>query len=657
MYTRFLLALMLVYTGLAATAQDHGFEYGKTTYRELDMKRYEKDTTAEAVVLQEFGEAYMDNGNDYNLLLEYHVRIKILKKSGIRLANIEIPLRHNDSRKETVRKIRASAYNYENGSMKETRFDPKNIFKQDLNQYWDATKFAIPNVQQGTVIEYSYILESPFLFNFRDWEFQSDIPKIYSEYWASIPGNYKFNITLRGFLKLDMEEGEVVKDCFAPGGGRADCARYKWAMKDVPAFREEEYMTAKINFLSCINFELSEVQYFDGRKDKFTKEWKDVEEEMRHDDDFGGQLKSGRHVLDELTAAAVLIEKDPLARARQVYDHIKRRYSWNDTYGCVAEFGIRKAYEKKTGNIGDINLSLIAALRYAKVDVEPLILSTRNHGLPTDIHPVMSDFNYVVAKVNIEGKSYLLDATIPYLPFGMLPDRCLNGKGRVMAEKESYWYELKPSDKSKKIQVVDVTLLPDGTLKGTLQTTYTGYAALYKRMEMAEFTNQEEYLKDFGTDYPGVEVVKYEAVGKEEIEKPLIEKMELTFQVFDQSNAKGFLFSPFIAWKRRENPFKSVERLYPVDFGVAIERTLVFTMNFPESYELVDPPAKVGLALPNDGGRFLFDIQQNVNRLSLHNSMQLKKAVYSSEEYHYLKELYSRVVAIEQTDLVFRKKG
>jgi hypothetical protein len=150
MYTRFLLALMLVYTGLAATAQDHGFEYGKTTYRELDMKRYEKDTTAEAVVLQEFGEAYMDNGNDYNLLLEYHVRIKILKKSGIRLANIEIPLRHNDSRKETVRKIRASAYNYENGSMKETRFDPKNIFKQDLNQYWDATKFASPTYRRFT---------------------------------------------------------------------------------------------------------------------------------------------------------------------------------------------------------------------------------------------------------------------------------------------------------------------------------------------------------------------------------------------------------------------------------------------------------------------------------------------------------------------------
>jgi transglutaminase-like putative cysteine protease len=658
MYTRFLLALMLVYTGTATIAQDHGFDYGQATYRELDMKQYDKDTTAEAVILQEFGEAYIDNSNDHNLLLEYHVRIKILKKSGVRYANIEIPRYHQESRSETVRKIRASSYNYENGSMKETRFDGKNIFVENVGRYWDVSKFAIPNVRQGSVIEFSYILESPFIFNFRDWEFQSDIPKIYSEYWATIPGNYIFNITLRGFLKLDLENSEVVKDCFAPGGGyRADCARYKWAMKDIPAFREEEYMTAKSNFLSTINFELSEIQHFDGRKDKFTKEWKDVEDELRHHDDFGSQLKNGRHVFDDGAAVTILAVSDPLARARQVYDYIKSRYTWNESYGYHSESGIRKAFEKRKGNIGDINLSLIAALRYAKIDVEPLILSTRSHGLPTDIHPVMSDFNYVVAKVEINGKTYLLDATIPYLPFGMLPERCLNGRGRVMRERESYWYDLKPADKSKEVQVVDMRLSPEGKLTGSLQTTYTGYAALYKRLEVGEFTNEQEYLKDFAGKYPDVEVVKYTVEGADEFDKPLIEKMELSVQVFDQPGARGFLFSPFVARKRRENPFKSIERLYPVDFGVPIERTLVFSMAYPENYELIEPPKKVGLALPNDGGRFLFDIQQTGNRLSLHNSLQLKRAVYSSEEYHYLKELYNQVVAIEQTDLVFRKKG
>ena len=65
---RLLLLLLLSGTTLFSVAQDHGFPYGQTTYRELDMKVYEKDTAAVAVVLNEFGEAYIDNSNDNNLL-------------------------------------------------------------------------------------------------------------------------------------------------------------------------------------------------------------------------------------------------------------------------------------------------------------------------------------------------------------------------------------------------------------------------------------------------------------------------------------------------------------------------------------------------------------------------------------------------------------
>ena len=115
--------------------------------------------------------------------------------------------------------------------------------------------------------------ESPFIFNFKSWEFQSDIPKMKSEYWAKIPGNYIYNITLTGFLQAyHAILRNLLKIALRPGGGnKADCALYKFGMKDIPAFVEEDYMTAKSNFLSAINFELSEVQYFNGGKEKLTK--------------------------------------------------------------------------------------------------------------------------------------------------------------------------------------------------------------------------------------------------------------------------------------------------------------------------------------------------------------------------------------------------
>ena len=61
-------------------AQGHSFPYGQATYRELDMKVYEPDTSAVALMLDEFGEAYFDNDNDHNLLFEYHAQDQNSKK-------------------------------------------------------------------------------------------------------------------------------------------------------------------------------------------------------------------------------------------------------------------------------------------------------------------------------------------------------------------------------------------------------------------------------------------------------------------------------------------------------------------------------------------------------------------------------------------------
>ena len=654
---RILLLLLFSGSTLFSVAQDHGFPYGQTTYRELDMKVYEKDTAAVAVVLNEFGEAYIDNSNDNNLLFEYHAKIKILKKGGLSYADFEIPLHKRESRAERVRSVRASSFSYENGSMKETKLESKNLFTENISKYWDASKFAVPNVRVGSVVEVHYIIESPFIFNFHNWEFQSDIPKVMSEYWASVPANYKFNISLKGYLQLTKNESEVIRDCYTPGGGyQADCARFKWGMKDIPAFKDEAYMTARSNLLSMINFELAEVQYFDGRKDKITREWADVEDELRKDEKFGVQIKRGKDIIDEHVELLVAGETDPVAKAKKIYDFIKAWYRWNDVYGTYSEFGIKRAFDKKTGNVGDINLSLIAALKYAGLNTEPVILSTRKNGWVTELHPVLSDFNYVVAKLNINNKSYLLDATDDFLPFGMLPERCLNGKGRVLGEKESYWHELNPSEKSRKITLINLKLEPDGVFKGTLQSTYNGYAALDKRKEIHAAGSDKEFVHELGKKMNNLDIRNFKIENTEELARPLVVKLDIEMTQTENMNASGFLFNPFIIGRWEQNPFRAAERLYPVDFGVPLEETLILNFEFPDNFAPVDLPQKVGLALPNAGGRYLFDLQQQGSRLSINNSLQISRTLFTSEEYHFLKELFNRVIAVQQTDLIFKKK-
>src|SRR5688500_10576118 len=266
MFMRHLFTITLVFSLYSlCISQDEGFKFGQVTYRELDIKLYDKDTAAVAVVLDEFGKAYMDHYNDHNIVLDYYVKIKILKGGGVSYGDYQIPLHKSEKNTEKIIEVKASSFNMENGSMKEMKLNLKNVFTENLSKYYDLKKFAVPNIRVGSVIEIYYRLESPFISNFRTWEFQAEIPKVKSEFWSIIPAYYLYNISLKGFQKFSKQESSVIKDCITIGSSKAGCSKLEFAMVDIPAFIEEDYMTAKSNFLSSINFELAQITNSDRK--------------------------------------------------------------------------------------------------------------------------------------------------------------------------------------------------------------------------------------------------------------------------------------------------------------------------------------------------------------------------------------------------------
>lgn len=648
-------AILFLSASHAGLAQDIGFPFGDITYRELEMKNYEHDSLAPAVVLREFGEAFISNDAPHNLVLRYHVVIKVFNKNGLEKANVSIPLWKQDGREELVRNIVAASYNVEEGTMRQVRVNPRSIFTENAGKRVDLKKFAIPNVREGTIIEYQYELESPFRYNFRQWVFQWDIPKIRSDYWALIPGNYVYNISLRGFYPLTVSMNYLVRNCFSPGGRSADCVQHKWAMEHIPAFVEEEYMTAKSNFISSINFELSEIRYFDGRVDKVTKAWRDAELELKKHADFGPQLRRGKDVLGKSTEPAAI--SDHLSRAKAIYTMVQNALQWNESYGMFAENGVKKAWGLKRGNVGDINLSLVAALREAGLDANPVILSTRNNGLPVDLYPVLSDFNYVVAQLTIGDKTYLLDATDKFLPFGLLPERCLNGKGRLIRDKGSEWVELIPGDKSRQVSVANLKLDDQGVMRGTIQTTYTGYDAASVRRQIASFHTEADYIADLDAHLPSATITGYELLDPAVIDVPLVRTLHVEIHAFDGLETENLLLNPNILKRWETNPFKSSQRMYPVDFGMPIDLTTIINIEMPEGFQLVGHPENAALALPNGGGRYYFEFRFDDNKLTASNALILNKNIYSSQEYRFLKALFATMLQKQNEDLVFKRKG
>lgn len=638
-------------------AQNSGFDFGKITYAELDMNAYPPDTTAGAVVLKEFGEAYISNDDDNNLIFEYHVKIKILKRSGFEEANFSIPLYKDGTREEQWISLKATTFNLEGNGIKETKMEEKNFFLDKASRHHTLAKFTLPDIRVGSIIEVKYTLESPFFFNFRPWEFQGDIPKISSEYWAKIPGNYIYNIALKGFLKLTRNESVIVKDCYTPGGSyRAECVLGKFGMEHIPAFINEDYMTARSNFISCINFELSEIKRFDGTTNRITREWKDVDDELRKHENFGLQIRKARNLEDEKLKLMVGAETDPLRRATLIYYFVNRWYSWNGDDGKYSNTDIKKAYELRKGNVGDINLTLIGVLQAYDLEAYPVILSTRSNGLPVELYPVLSGFNYVIARVKIGEKEYLLDATDPFLPFGMLPIRCFNGRGRLISSSESGWMELKPLEKEKKVNTLDLKLLDNGSLHGKLTILSRGYAAVAARKEIVRMQDLKGYVKELELKWSNSEIINYANENLDDLTKPLIEKMEITIAGFDNPEAPTLYFSPFVSGRMEKNPFKSVERLYPVDLGVAEESTLMLTLELPTHLQVDESPANVAFQLPLGGGKFVLSTTNIGNKITMIHSLSLNKAIYGPDEYHHLKEYYARIIQAQQSQFVFKRK-
>lgn len=652
----FLIALLVSFVTLNVNAQD--FEYGKITGDDVDLKNTILDSNANAMVIKEFGTASMkvdEGGGNLFIDFQYHVRIKIFNKNGFDNGNIVIPLRIYNDNLDQIYELKATTINFVNGRLTRVELDPKKVFTEKKSKYTTLKKFTMPNLVEGSIIEYSYRMHIPSIFNFKSWEFQSDIPKLHSEYIAFIPGLYNYNASLRGAQKLTSSNAELSKGCFTMGGRSIDCSKMTYIMKNVPALVEEEYMTAPSNFKSAISYELSDYLLLNGGKKSVTKTWKDVDKELVDDKSFGGQIKR-QDVFKDLLPEILKNTNDDLSKAKAIYQYIRKTIKSNGFIGIFSDLNIKNALEKHSGNIGDINLALIAALNAAGIDTEALILSIRDYGMVNDLYPVISDFNYVVAKVNIDNKSYLLDASEPLLPFGLLPLHCINGKGRVInLKKPSYWYDLTASQKQITRYNLDATLTDKGIIKGTLTTSSAGYAAFNKRKQIAAATSVDEFVEKLDERMPRISILSHKIENIDSLENPLIEVYEIEMKTFDNMNLDKFYLNPFFINRVEKNPFNLNERTYPVDLGAAKEERVTIMLKLPANLALADQPKDVAMALENNGGRYLTSTSVSENTLVFSQIFQLNQPIYHSEQYLSLKEFYSRMIQVQKTDVLLTK--
>lgn len=651
-------SLLLLLTANAQKKAPYTFlKTGQITVEDLKMDRYEKDTSAGAVILYEGGRTRFSSNSTNGLALshERHVIIKILKKSGYDAANIEFPLFLGENRSENLQTLSGFTYNLVNGKIVADKLGKDAIFEEKTNPDYNTQKFTMPNVKVGTVLEYTYRIQSPFIDIFKPWNFQHELPVAWSEYRAEIPDVFEYKKMVQGyepFFFTDVKDQNMTLN-FRNGQAALIGKETRWAMKDVPALREEPYISSLLNYQARIEFELTNIStkyYVEERKHN---SWEKISETLLKSENFGLYFRGTGFTADYLPSIIKGLT-EPEKKLAAIHTFIKKAVNYNNIDGYNPKQPLRKVLENKKASASEINLLLLCFLREAGFTAEPVLISTRNHGLVTSAtSPNLHKFNYVIVYAKIGEKEYLLDATEPLAALNILPPKCLNGEGLIISATQPLWVDLRMGSRTTQVYYTKVDFTKDLAMKGKMQISSSGYAALSHRQGLAK-QGEKKFIDELVSKSENWELENYtvqQAVNPDEALK-----FDFNFNVPAQStNASTIYFQPVMNQTYRQNPLIADNRKFPIDFMVPMEETFIYNYTIPAGYRIETQPQNAIVTLPENGGKYIFSITAAGNSINVISKISIDRPIFGTDEYPYLKEFYNQILAKHAEQIVLKK--
>jgi len=630
--------------------------FGDVNPEDFTPAAYSLDSSAAAVYLFDGGIArFNENSNEkYDVIFQRHTRIRLLKRSSFDLATLEIPILTFGTYEQKIENLQAVTYNIENGKVTAAPIDKSSIFIEK-NKNFKVTKLTLPNIKEGSIIEYAYSVRSPGNY-LPEWNFQSRYPKLWSEYDVTIPFFYNYNVYKQGTLNFSMDsirQFHVDYDFYKNIPGQSNTIKRVWGIKDVPALTPETYTTTIDNYVSKIEFRLSAYTRSDGRLSLVNEDWETACDDLLRDEDFAYELTLPLNWLNNEVNKAIGDAATPLDKVKNIYAYIRAQYTCTDKRARYLSQELKRTVQAKKGNVADINMLLTAMLLSIKVDAKPALLSTTDNGKAFVSKPLLSQYNYVVCFAYIDNQVYLLDASNKLLSFNRLESECYNGYLQVIAPR----YSARPinltadSLKEKITTVVFIASAQNGNSTATISSNFSFQPALQLRNEIEKdtvlfFKNlKANYSTDFGISKTAIENLHNP-------EKDLAIKYEASTEL---GNDSLIYFNPILAQEEKENPFVAAQRLYPVEMPYCINKNYSLNMEVPKGYTVDELPKSLQLKLGGNNGLFNYTIGENNNHVQLNIELKLTKATYEPEDYQNLRDFFTYVVKKEAEQIVFKK--
>lgn len=648
-----ILLLLFPISFIQLRAQNYFEELGKIPTEQLAMRSCSFDPTADAVVLFDVGKSsFIRTDNGFDVMFHRVTRIKILNESGISYAEVEIPFYQEGNIQEEVEITQAKTYTIVDGNIRKiTPLDPKTCYEEKTSENWKTKKFAMPDVQPGSIIEYDYTIRSQYHFNLRDWEFQWNIPVVYSAYEVCMIPFYEYAWAVQGRNSFDEytsyeDYKSFDKEFF---GVKFHDMVYKFGLKNIPAFVNEEYTTSREDDIIKINFQLSAVTHTDGVKIKIMTTWPELVNDYLKSDDFGRYIKKSKNSADKIFDPDSLDGKTQLQIFNYVVNYAKDNFKWNHEHSQFTNKSPSALLKDKIGNSASINLWVVGALQQVGIEAYPVVVSTRRHGKILTDYPFSSAFNSVVACASVDGKLTLADATDPFCPNAKISIQYMNDKGLLVDKANMKWINLQSPSVSGLTTSIKIDSIGREQSAEIIVTAHD-YEALSYRNKYAD--NQEIILRDLSKKMYQVEDSSLK------LRYPL-DRSHLYTYMYNLKKKSEIIndkiyIQPFLNEVFTENPLKQKTRSYPVDMTYPVSRNYRSEIVIPDGYKVEFLP---GNSSQSDE---LFELEYSAsqieNKISVLLVYSFKKSVYAPVEYTRVKSLFDRIVKKNSEKIVLVKK-
>jgi hypothetical protein len=642
-------------------------KFGDVSEKHFATRMYSIDSSANAVVIADIGSSQIEGNSKGWFSLEFRKfkRVHILNKNGYDIANVSISLYSDGDYEEQLEKLKAVTYNLENGKVVETKLDVKNnVFKDKISKNRVVKKFTFPNVKEGSIIEYEYTITSDFLTNLQPWDFQGTYPRLWSEYNLSVPVFMGYVFLTQGYQTYDVKSKDQHSEVYQISDSRSAGATerfsltsnvddYRWVMKNVPALKEENYTSTLDNHIGKIEFQLSEFRYPLTYKN-IMGTWPQLTERLLESEFFGQQVTRDNGWLKEIINPIINASDSKADKARKIFAYVRDNFTCTSYDRYSMDQTLKGLVKTHNGSVAEINLLLTAMMKYADIDADPVILSTRSNGYTFPLYPILSKFNYVICRIIVEDKTFYLDASEPHIGFGRLPLRCYNGHARVV-NKMADAIELH-SDYVTETKTTSVFIINDekGNMVGSVQQT-PGYYESNNLRDRVKEKGLEQLQKDIQKEF-GMDIVisnfMVDSLNKYENELGI----HYDFDIKDEKEDIIYL-NPMFGEGYKENPFKSAERFYPVEMPYAMDETFNLQLEVPQGYVVDELPKSLVVKLnEQEDGMFEYRISQSGDNISLRSRVRFKRSFFMPDEYEILREFFNLIVKKQAEQIVFKKK-